>query len=101
MGFPYRSDGGIDGALVAQLGKDREELIEYFGELNELKFGARSKVPKKPDLLATYEIVTELNMPVVAGGLMDQPYIWLLQYEIVSNEVKLQKIRDELAAPKE
>lgn len=41
------------------------------------------KVPPKPDELVVYELLQKLNLPLAAGGLLDQPHIWILQYEVI------------------
>lgn len=52
-----------------------EQIQEYYGLLNELKMGARSTRPVKPDILVLYETLNTLNLPLVSGSYMDQPYI--------------------------
>lgn len=47
--------------------------------------GLKVKVPPKPEELIRYEMVNEMKIPLVAGGVMDQPHIWLLQYAIVKD----------------
>jgi hypothetical protein len=37
-------------------------------------------LPIKPENLETYEALVAMNLPLVAGGFEDQPYIWTLQY---------------------
>lgn len=55
--------------------------------MNELRAGARTIPPQKPDCLILYEL-TE-NLPLVAGGLLDQPYIWTLQRLAISQEIEM------------
>lgn len=97
MEFPYHgSQGGVEqDPLVALLENTREEIFEYYGLLNELKMGATSKAPKIPAALATYQLVKEFGIPLVAGGVMDQPYIWLLQYEIAKQVSDLIAIQEQ------
>jgi hypothetical protein len=54
------------------------EIQEYYGLLNELKMGARSKVPEKPEILILNDTLKMLNVPIWNGGLMDQPYLTTL-----------------------
>lgn len=53
----------------------KSEIQEYYGLLNELRMGARSKVPEKPEILILSDTLKSLNLPVWSGGLMDQPYL--------------------------
>jgi hypothetical protein len=72
-----RSRGGIEvGEILDELGI---ELDEYYGTLNEIRMGALSTPPKpKPVPLQLYEMTKELGVPLVDGGVLDQPHIWLL-----------------------
>lgn len=81
------------GKLVAEiLDETRDEVREYFGAMNEVRLGARSKVPPKPDKLRVYEAVKESGLPILAGGFMDQPYIWMDIFEVISQEKMLQEM---------
>ena len=64
------------------LEKLTDEIDEYFGALNELKLGIRkiSQVPPPPYIFLLYMQTKEMGVPLVEGGLQDQPYIWLDQY---------------------
>ena len=70
----------------------RSEIREYYGQLNEVKLGARSKAPERPEEFVQYEIMQRFNLPLVAGGLMDQPWLWLQTQQIISEEIELQRI---------
>lgn len=91
---------GGGNALVAIIEQNRSEVTEYYGSINEFKMKARGQPLPKPEILVAYEIVSNSNIPLLAGGLMDQPYIFSLQYEVVRNEVVLQKFLAEVAEPK-
>lgn len=84
-GCQYRlaARGGIE--LQGVLEELETSLIEYFGTLNEIKAGIRSQPVEKPYELILYEMVCDMGLPVLAGGIMDQPHIWLLQYAVVRN----------------
>jgi len=43
--------------------------------MNELKLGARSTMPRKPEVLALLDELKAYNLPLVAGGIIDQPSI--------------------------
>jgi hypothetical protein len=62
--------------------------------------GVRSKAPEKPGLLATVDLVKMTGMPLVAGGLMDQPHIWLFQFEMAMGIQELFRALDEMANQK-
>jgi hypothetical protein len=79
---------GID-ELNEALGKLREELQEYYGALEGLKIGFQTAIPDKPDALILCDQIKEMGIPLVAGGLMDQPYIWLLEYRICMEEKEI------------
>lgn len=79
--------GGI--TYLERLDNIKLQIREYYGELNELKLGATRKVPTKPSFLSAYEMINKLRIPLVDGGLMDQPSLWLLEYEIIEQEITL------------
>lgn len=54
------------------------EIQEYYGLINEIRMGARSKVPEKPEILILNDTLKMLNVPIWDGGLMDQPYLTTL-----------------------
>ena len=84
------------GSLVAEiLDETRNEVREYFGAMNEVRLGARSKIPPRPDKLRVYEAVKESGLPILAGGFMDQPYIWIEIFEVLAQEKMLQQILDD------
>ena len=57
-----------------------------------MKLGARGRVPPKPDKLRVYEAVKESGLPILAGGFMDQPYIWVTIFEVIGQEKMLQEM---------
>ncbi len=60
--------------------------------LNQLRAGLRVAPEErvgKPDELKKYEQMQDLRIPVWAGGVQDQPHIWLMQVGIVRNFLKL------------
>lgn len=61
------------------------DLIEYYSVNNEIKAGLNTQPAEKPYELILYEQVNDMHIPLVAGGLMDQPHIWIEQYAIVRN----------------
>lgn len=67
------------------LRQQREELENYFGSINELKQGLIKEIPEKPATLYWYEMVKSTGLPLVSGGLLDQPHFWLLQWSLVES----------------
>jgi hypothetical protein len=63
----------------------RKELEDYFGSINELKQQLRKDLLPKPAALEWYELVKSTGLPLVEGGLLDQPHIWLFQWELVDS----------------
>ena len=55
----------------------QDEIQEYYGQLNELKMGATSKPPEKPAILSLNDQLKLFNLPLWAGGLMDQPWLMM------------------------
>jgi hypothetical protein len=66
-------------------------LYDYYGALSELRVLSESqphlastvKIPDKPDTLVLLEKCQALNLPLLAGGLMDQPHLWLDEVAVV------------------
>ena len=68
----------------------REALKEYFGVLSSIKDGLPVKaVPEKPEALIKYDQCKAMGIPLVEGGLRDQPHIWLYEYAICQQEREL------------
>lgn len=64
-------------------------LQDYFGTLNEIEQGLNVDVPVKPEALVYWEMMQFSNLPVVSGGLIDQPHIFQREMIIVANQVTL------------
>lgn len=65
--------------------------------LNQLKAGL--KVPReerveKPEELKKYEQMKKLGLPLVAGGIQDQPHIWLEMIGVIENTRKVFNVED-------
>lgn len=74
------------GSLVAgKLQELEKALEEYYGARNELKEGIANISLDKPEALLKLEQCEMLGLPLVRGGLMDQPHIWLLEVGVVKN----------------
>lgn len=51
--------------------------------------GARSKAPIKPGILVLYENLKLFNLPLVAGGYEDQPWVLMQMLSTVKNTVDM------------
>lgn len=64
----------------------RNILFEYYGQSNEVRLNIKIKpedIVEKPEALVRYEQARDLGIPYVAGGLLDQPYIWMQEHGII------------------
>lgn len=67
-----------------------EDAENYFGSLNELKTGASSKPPiLDNEVIILRSLCNDNKLPLVAGGLLDQPHIWLIEKKIVDDIAKI------------
>lgn len=57
-----------------------EELLDYYGFENQTMAGLQVKAVPKPAELVRYEQVNIMGLPLVEGGVLDQPHIYLLEY---------------------
>lgn len=85
--------GGI--ILSKRLSDLEAALRDYLGALNEIKMGIRNKMPPKPKPLVEYERCKELGLPLVAGGISDQPYIWLQEVAVIIEQQTLFRLIEE------
>lgn len=100
MAFPYQPGDVGERSLTTLLAEFRLEVREYFGAMNELRMGLKpEKPPIKPGALSLLELCQSQGLPLVAGGLVDQPYIWLLQCDILQQEIELQRAVQRNTAP--
>jgi hypothetical protein len=80
------------GRIVAEaIGSLRKEVENYFGKIAEVKAGAASpkSIPDKPEELILYEQTRTLGVPLFAGGVVDQPHIWMQVYKVIDDTVKV------------
>lgn len=76
-----RSSGGIE---VGEILKELEyDLDEYYGTINEIRMGVNISPKPKPVPLQLYDMTKELGIPLVDGGVLDQPHIWLLMIGVI------------------
>ena len=69
--------------LEGELEELKSALTDYFAALNDVKMGITSKVPEPPEALVRWRQCQATGFPLVAGGLLDQPHIWLLEIAVV------------------
>lgn len=66
-----------------------EALDEYYGLLNQVRTGLKLEEPLvKPEGLLLAEKIETLGLPLLAGGLLDQPHLWLLEYGVILQKRK-------------
>jgi len=78
--------------LTEKLEELQNYLYNYLGSINELKLGGGLtgvKIPDKPEALLREEQCQALGLPLVAGGVMDQPYIWMQELAVIRDAVAL------------
>jgi hypothetical protein len=93
----WQSIGG--GRIIAgKLDELRKALDEYYGALTMLKEGMSVRIPEKPDALKLLEKCEAFGIPLVAGGLLNQPHIWLLEVGVIRNERELRERLESLSA---
>lgn len=93
--------GCAGGIILGELIEDLENRIdEYFGSVNEIRLGFRKVAADKPPELILYEQLIELQIPLIEGGLMDQPHIWIIQYATCKNRTAMWRSIMENAKPK-
>jgi hypothetical protein len=93
-----RSSGGIE---VGEILKGLEyDLDEYYGTLNEIRLGVNTPPKPKPVPLQLFEMTKELSIPLVDGGVLDQPHIWLLMIGVIRQRESLwRSIIDNVSKP--
>jgi len=77
LGRPF---GNLE--LSRRLEELEQELQNYFGAIAEVRANVRTTVPDKPEALLLTEQCQELGLPLVQGGVEDQPYIWIREYRL-------------------
>jgi hypothetical protein len=89
------TQGGADAALGEAwlrqaLDRLRDEIRDYYGALNEIEMGLKpARMPEKPEALVLYEQCQTLGIPLVQGGVRDQPHIWLMEVAVCVQEREL------------
>ena len=83
--------GSAGGIILSERLKELEAALgEYYGALNELKMGLKpKKMPSKPQALLEYQRCKALGIPLVSGGVRDQPHVWLQELAVILNQEEL------------
>jgi hypothetical protein len=72
-------------SLVEGLELLRSTLYEFYGTLNEIAKGLKpAAIIEKPEALVLYEQIKSTGVLLCAGGLLDQPYIFMMEYAVCS-----------------
>jgi hypothetical protein len=83
--------------ITDRVEKIRNDVEQFYGELNELRMGARGTPPVKPDILVLYETLKESGLPIVAGGYVDQPFLTTLYLEAAGEMARTMEYLNSLA----
>lgn len=76
-------------AISERLEKLEAALREYYGAINELEMGLKTKIPQRPKSLVEYERCKALGLPLAEGGVLNQPYIWLQEIAVIIEQETL------------
>jgi len=72
--------------------------------LNQRKAGLKirpEEVAEKPPELIKYEQMKVTGLPIWAGGLQDQPHIWLLMMGVIHNTLTIFEVIDRASSGQE
>jgi len=85
---------GVSGKKVVAeaLERFRASLYEYFGAINEFEEGLIKEIPEKPEILQLYDQTKSLGIPLCAGGVLDQPHMWVKLYRICEEVMAVMNI---------
>ncbi len=75
--------------MTEKLNELKDSLTNYLGSINEIKAGLVIALPQKPEALILTEQIAKLGLPLEAGGVLDQPHIWLYEYKTVLDITQL------------
>jgi hypothetical protein len=70
--------------------------------LNQLKAGLKVRVEErveKPAELVKYQQMKSTGLPLWAGGVQDQPHIWLYQVLVIEDVIEVFRKLDEASRP--
>jgi hypothetical protein len=78
------------GSIVARgLEALEEALTNYFGVLTEIRMGINAKPPEKPEALILWNQCQAMGLPLVSGGTMNQPHLWMQEVAVITDVVTL------------
>ena len=71
--------------MIAEgLDKLETALHDYHGAINQLAEGLNvTEPPEKPEALALWEQCQALGLPLISGGVIEQPTIWLQEVSVI------------------
>jgi hypothetical protein len=85
-------------AIAKKLEELRDYLLDYYGSINEqMVSGGLTgvEIPEKPEALLRDEQCKELGLPLVAGGVLDQPYIWMQEVGVIREVQAIFRVLEE------
>lgn len=70
----------------------------YFGAINDAKqskdFNIKVEIPEMPDALAYLRQIETFKTPLMSGGMMAQPHIFLMEYAICVRVERLYQLAE-------
>lgn len=88
----------LGGSLVARgLEELRQALEDFYGSINEYQALVESQpnlastitIPDKPTSLILWEQCQAFGLPLLSGGVADQPHLWLEEVAVIRQTQQL------------
>jgi len=87
--------GATGGRTLGDILEDLQTRLDsYFGMLTQMSFGLKirpDEVVEKPLELKKYQQMEATGLPMWAGGLQDQPHIWLEMMGVIRHMIEIRK----------
>jgi hypothetical protein len=84
--------------LAGKLKELENALDEYYGALAMQREGMSVQIPDKPEALKLLEQCEVFGIPLVAGGLMSQPHVWLLEVGVIRRHRQIREMLESMEA---
>lgn len=93
-----RTTSGGGRILAGKLKELEDALDEYYGAIAMQQEGMNVPIPEKPDALKLLEQCEVFGIPLVAGGLMSQPHVWLLEVGVIRRHRQIREMLESMEA---
>lgn len=93
-----RTTSGGGRILAGKLKELEIALDEYYGAIAMQSEGMNVHIPDKPEALKLLEQCEVFGIPLVAGGLMSQPHIWLREVGVIRNQREIREMLESMNA---